>query len=299
MKPAKLSTQESRWLPANLSVGCNALELRFTGFQRFQIVSLIDIMTKFNVRLLLESVQALGNLYSRHDLLGPNNFYAWSGWVKINLDNLESELKLCGEEFAIALRRIKDIRCEFIAPRPSIEKIYNEGKELRRIVEDSLVDKLFMYIPVSSADLYKNDFPYGTEITDAEPKTGYHIAEAAKCLALDRSTACVMHLCVSVEISVRYLQSKAKFTTVFDSDAGGAIVDKAIKEIVPWPNDEKKKQHNQILGDLQGFFRGTRNLAMHGLQKAEKFTETEAKSLFVSTESLLDHLVQLVKDFYP
>lgn len=58
---------------------------------------------------------------------------------------------------------------------------------------------MFILPPGSVALVEQSDPPFGAEVDDAFPASADEIAEAARCLALERHTACVMHLMRALE----------------------------------------------------------------------------------------------------
>jgi hypothetical protein len=79
--------------------------------------------------------------------------------------------------------------------------------ELGQRLIDELEDKISLQIDAKHAYLYKNGKAFSEGVFQAFPSTNEDISEASTCLALDRGTACVMHLCRVVETGLRTLAS--------------------------------------------------------------------------------------------
>ena len=61
-------------------------------------------------------------------------------------------------------------------------------------VQIELQSRLFLYVSYQHATFYKEPLAGWDKLRDAFPSAVYEVEEAAKCLALHRSTACVFHL---------------------------------------------------------------------------------------------------------
>lgn len=88
------------------------------------------------------------------------------------------------------------------------EKMPNAGEilELSSRIKDELYCKKFIYLEPKRLRLYEPDRPlFGEAIADRFPAAVFEIDEAAKCLALGRSTAAVFHLMRLMEIGIRAL----------------------------------------------------------------------------------------------
>jgi len=77
--------------------------------------------------------------------------------------------------------------------------------ELRGRIEDELSNILLLHVAPSRADLFGMIKPFGDTVAKQFPSIGVEIEEAAKCLALERNTACVFHLMRAMEVGLRSL----------------------------------------------------------------------------------------------
>lgn len=69
-----------------------------------------------------------------------------------------------------------------------------ECNGLAEIIRYELGAYIFMYIEPTRAALYTESNLFGQEVAETFPSSSFDIEEAGKCLALNRSTACVFHL---------------------------------------------------------------------------------------------------------
>ena len=76
-------------------------------------------------------------------------------------------------------------------------------QELAQRVFDELEDNVMLQIDVTKLHLFENPAAFGEGVFRAFPSANEDIFEASMCLALDRGTACVMHLGRIVEVGLR------------------------------------------------------------------------------------------------
>lgn len=80
-----------------------------------------------------------------------------------------------------------------------------EAKHLRKTIIAEMSGRKF-YGPIAVyAPYFENSKPFGDEVFDAFPSANDDLTEAATCLALERSTACVMHLMRAMEVVLAVL----------------------------------------------------------------------------------------------
>lgn len=148
-----------------------------------------------------------------------------------------------------------------------------------------------MFIPLDKAGYYSKNELFGAEVDNKFPDAIYDIAEAGKCLALNRSTAVVCHLMRVVETGVKTLATK--LSTAIDTNAPwGAILVQTDAEI------RKLKTAGTAVDDFEGISASLhavkdawRNPAMHS--KA-KYTEEEAEEIFNASRTFMRRLAKIV-----
>ena len=142
--------------------------------------------------------------------------------------------------------------------------------------------------------LDKNQALFGPRVADKYPMAEYDIEEAGKCLALQRPTACVMHLMRVLEIG---LQSLAKEMGAPDQENWNTMlnqIDRLFPEITAKrysPADE------QWFSEVGSHFRllknGFRNHAMH---VREKYNDEQAENIFNHTKVFMQQLATRLAD---
>lgn len=72
-------------------------------------------------------------------------------------------------------------------------------------IRNETSQQLYFHVPEKSRELYENMQPFGERVWRAFPKAIHDIEEAAKCLALNRATACAMHCMRAIDIGLSKL----------------------------------------------------------------------------------------------
>ena len=170
--------------------------------------------------------------------------------------------------------------------------IKRRSEELRQRVVDELEGKAFYYVS-DHVDLL-SDLPlFGEQVDEAFPSARHDITEAGRCLALRRSTACVLHLMRALEPG---LASLAAALGVDHADAYWQnIIDRIEKEIrsrnkgthgKKW-KDEDEPFFSEAATHFRMIKNAWRNHAMHA---KDKYTDEEAEKIYESVRSFMHHL---------
>lgn len=157
----------------------------------------------------------------------------------------------------------------------------------------------FIWLPPASLGLYEGGVEalYGTHVAERLPSANLDLEQAAKCLALDLPTACVMHLMRAIEIAVRAVRRSlgvgepdplkpnehgfgAEFGTIRDKI-------KANKNAPPrgW-TPEKLAFYEELQAYLGGAKDAWRNHAAHA---SKSYSEAEARRIYDSVRSFMQH----------
>lgn len=170
-------------------------------------------------------------------------------------------------------------------------------RELRNRIEDELSLCLLLQVAPEKRGTYENADSFGPQVTLKFGSAAYDVEEASKCLALDRSTACVMHLMRVVEAAVDAIA------------LGVGVPAAAVKGVTTWEhllkeiNDKIRANNTTKVPSWlasRGFYENAlaylhavkdawRNPSMH-LDK--KYTEEEAESIYAAVRNLMRHLAQ-------
>jgi len=180
------------------------------------------------------------------------------------------------------------------------ENSLNE-EELRRQISSThdvffaeLSAQLMFIVPYPDDDLFINPGPaFGDEVYKSFPSARFDIDEASKCLALDRSTACVLHLMRSLEAGMNALAKKlripyahANWEAVINKiPAKIQEIERATRKPKGWK--ELRQFYAESGAHLDLVKDAFRNWAMH-IHKT--YDAPTAKELFHHTKAFMRHL---------
>jgi hypothetical protein len=171
------------------------------------------------------------------------------------------------------------------------------GEELGQLVlriHEDLQAELFLHVPKDRISYYKAKDPlFGVEVANRFPSVSFDVAEAGKCYALHRSTACVFHLMRVLEIGLAALA--ARFGVPADHTNWQNIIERTEKAIRGMasdphrPSDWKDQQefYSQAASHFMIFKDAWRNYTAHA---RGKFTEEEAGILMLNIRSFMEKL---------
>ena len=157
---------------------------------------------------------------------------------------------------------------------------------------DELEGHKVLVVETRHLDLYETSTPlFGDNVEAHFPGMGEDIAEAAKCIALDRSTAAVFHLMRVMELALRHLGASLGVQFV-DGKNWQNILDETNKAIrARDQNDPKTKQFAEAAAHLYNVKLAWRNETMHPKQT---YTPEEAEAIFSVTKTFVCDLALLI-----
>ncbi len=156
---------------------------------------------------------------------------------------------------------------------------------------DELNDRFFLVIPVESIGYYKQPAPLFGAVVEAKfPLMSEDIAEAGRCLGLDRTTASVFHMMRVVEIGVQLFGNKLGVSLTHEKNWQNILdeVNKAIRALNQ--KDTLTKQYAAISAHLYNVKLAWRNEVMHPKQT---YSDTEARTLFLSVATFVEELAKV------
>jgi hypothetical protein len=130
---------------------------------------------------------------------------------------------------------------------------------------------------------------FGQLVLEKFPTASYDVDEAAKCLAFNRGTACVMHLMRACEVMLRVL---AHELGVKDRNNWGSYLNEISHELDKRAARLQSKTVNEVFyaeaaANLNRVKRAWRNPSMH---VDRKYSSAEAENIFGSVKALAEHL---------
>lgn len=178
------------------------------------------------------------------------------------------------------------------------------NKNLSKIIEEILTRiqdefSLITLVGISMNKLSYFEKPalFGQKVTDKYPSAIFEIEEAGNCFALDRNTACVMHLMRTLEIALSSiaLGIGLSITDISSNPNWGAIL-KKINNKISANNAANnaiwilsKSFYENIYTHLNSIRVAWRNPTMH-VEKT--YTEESAEDIFNSVKGLMRHLAE-------
>jgi len=175
------------------------------------------------------------------------------------------------------------------------EHLADAVSDLSLRIQDEMSLTLLLHIPNEKAKFYNNKELFGPDFSTKCPEATFDLDEAAKCLATDRSTACVFHLMRIMESGLGKL-STALSTTV-DPDRNWQTilqaVNTAIKALPEHPPDAKqrKEQLSGVSSHPSNVKFAWRNPTMH---VRGKYTPEEAEDIFNNVKAFMRQLLTVV-----
>jgi hypothetical protein len=178
-------------------------------------------------------------------------------------------------------------------------KLSTVGQAVRHLIsriQDELSSQWYFHLDQRDVPFYVNNHPFGPLVSGKFSSATEDIAEAGKCLALQRPTACVFHLMRVMERGVQALGKKLKVTINVQTETWHQImlhVDKAVLQMVSQTAAQKKRksQYAVAASHLGSVRLAWRNEVMHPKQT---YTRQEAFDIFNATKVFMAYLAELV-----
>lgn len=157
---------------------------------------------------------------------------------------------------------------------------------------DELQDRHFLVLPPESVGFYRQTSPlFGPEVEGKLPQMSEDIAEAGKCLALNRATAAVFHLMRVTEIAVQLFGNKLEIQLVAEKN-WQSILDEVNKAIKALPaKDALTVAYAQVASHLYNVKVAWRNPVMHPKQT---YTQEQAEQVYSSVKTFVVDLAGLL-----
>ena len=157
-------------------------------------------------------------------------------------------------------------------------------------IEGRIYDELdlvsWFWIDRRQADFYEPATPlFGAEVDQRFPAAKYEIEEAGKCLAVRRSTACVMHLIRVLEVGI---QAVADDLGIPAEDSWNTLLDqieRVIAEIIIKRNSTEDEQWFSQLVSHFWLLRQNYAMLVH-----ETYSEEQAVTIFENIRNFMHHL---------
>ena len=269
---------------------------------RFQIVSMLDMerLELGNIVSAAAYLNAVGGEFRllvqmmRHGKIPPQRLQEHTKiWT---LKSLENVVDFAQNQQIHALermaRRTFDTALEFLA-RPladpaGLDDLSSSCSGVAQQVVDELSVRKLYTLSGRHSKYLEEPAPFGNKVEDSFPSASFDIEEAAKCRALGRWTASVMHLMRVMEAG---LSSLARHYGI----AHEANWNQTLNQIEARSREVGKRSHGaeaeQWAAEAATHLRFVKNAwRNHAMHPSEKYDETRAVAIFDSTRAFMAHL---------
>jgi hypothetical protein len=184
----------------------------------------------------------------------------------------------------------------WVISRVEIDVVHRAVFDVANRLRDELEERSFLAFSSDASEaLFVDSAPFDESVSDAFPSSEFDIREAAKCKALSRWTACVLHLMRALEPALLLLQNAVNVAVPKEQwDQIINQIDAKIREI-------KKQSHGK--GDEQWYSEAAshfrlmknawRNYAAHG-RKA--YNEEECEAIYTNVKYFMRHLATRLRE---
>jgi hypothetical protein len=159
-----------------------------------------------------------------------------------------------------------------------------------RARDDCISRKYYQIDPQHAVFLDDNKPPFGLDVEAAFPTAISDISEAAKCYALNRTTATVYHLMRAAETAVKAAALKLVATVIDKNGNGlswGPMAQNIKGKIDVLPAGPNKEEWYRLHAEMESMNRGWRTPSMH---PKTTYSDDEAKVAFDATKAFMRHL---------
>jgi hypothetical protein len=166
---------------------------------------------------------------------------------------------------------------------------------LRDLIVGELEERLIYSVSPRQADYIRAGVTaYGKDVSDKLIDASYDLAEAVKCLGMQRNTACVFHLMRVMEYVVVRIGHALKVTVVDKYNVQlewGKIIGNIKTPVEAMDKGTERDNWSETMSLLYHVKEAWRNSTMHPKQT---YTDEEAVDVFNATKAFLGRLVALI-----
>ena len=170
------------------------------------------------------------------------------------------------------------------------------GLERLQSIKYEASARIFLGLNAGGASLWNPAHPiFGQPVHDAFPSAISDIEESAKCLAVDRGTACVMHLMRAIEVPLKALASMLNIGTQND---WGSYIREIDRELSSRMKASGKRSADELFyaeaaEAFERVKRAWRNRTMH---VDAVYTVERARQIFDATCQFMAHLAPKIRE---
>lgn len=273
------------------------------GLTTRRLWSLWD-MLKFHAKEFvgaLNAINILEHVIDREEIKGAldssEGRLTLASIVSESTSDLEGQLLRIGLPFAA--KAVERLTQDLARTNIDSRAIKNDIRDIRTRMRDELENVLFFTVSKHKSKLEPKSPPFGSDVNDKFPSAADDIEEAGKCLALERSTACVFHLMRALEIGLRALAAELGVSVVIEN--WNTLLNDIEKEIrgrksqganANWAPDDET-YFSDAATSFFSFKNAWRNHTMH---KRASYSPEKAEEIYVAVRTFLKHLSIRIKE---
>jgi hypothetical protein len=255
------------------------------------LVDMVHLKIALHMAVIRGLTEIEGSIIDRLDMpIEENRKASWINFLAMAMD-------LCGQSHLRVLSNLLQSYHNAATARPlspiTNRDIQRGACSIRDALEAEFFESIVLLVPDADAHFYKAPQPFGEEVSSHFPSAAHDISEAAKCLALDRSTACVLHLMRALEVGLNVLAEEMQIP--FKYMQWEQIINKIpgrIEEIekdLQKPSDWRESRRFYAEAGVQFDFikDAFRNHAMHA---HKTYGLSVARDIYQSTKVFMMHL---------
>ncbi len=165
--------------------------------------------------------------------------------------------------------------------------------QLLRRINHELEQIVFLRVDPSRVGFFEGRERFGEEVEKAFPSARYDMEEAAKCFALNRYTACVLHLNRVLEVGLDALKKKAGVASHSPTwNAALAQIEKATSAKPEKDKTPDERAEDTFVRDAVHFLttvkNAVRNPSVHKVERT--YTDESAKEVYMAIRAFMRHL---------
>lgn len=258
-------------------------------------------MLRFHADKFMSVLNILSNVES---LLMGNAFFKVPTNAPFVASQLETLIDLLRDlRLPVSVKKAEEIHLIMtdMANEAMTQLVKRKCEDLRNRIEDELEGRA-LYVVYSNVELLEGPALFGAAVDKAFPSARHDIAEAGKCLAFRRSTACVIHLMRTLEVGLACLADALGLHLTTEN--WNTILNEVENEIrsrtKATHGDEWKDVQEPYFAEAATHFRLVKNAwRNHAVHARVKYTDEEAEDIYQSVRAFMRHLAKRLAEPSP
>lgn len=267
-------------------------------------ITVKDLMEKFNPELFVEISSVIGSIHAMIAAVEQVGTTLKGGIEEAELpdDTFRKQFKK-----VIQICRKAGLNCsaqnstrlmELVSqPTVDLRQLRYQSESLLNLIEDEMIFPIFYEIEPDEKHLVIDRYLFGEEVARAFPSTVVDIEEAGKCLAFERTTACVFHLMRVMEMALRILGLTLNLPT--GNPTWEMILAKCDKEQAK-PSSQRTPEwqnNDEFLAGATAMLRSVKNAWRNPTMHIDKvYTKEQAQDIWDSVRGFMRHLATQLKE---